>query len=497
MPNFVGPLTNPVAVIDIGSNSVRLVAYEGDDRAPLPIFNEKVLSGLGRELDQTGMLPDEAMESALQALRRFRSLVDGMRIRRVDALATAAVREARNGRVFVERAKKEAGFDIRVLSGEEEAQYAAYGILSGTPGANGLIGDLGGGSVELVDIRDRALGPQTTLPLGPIRFDKKDLLHPKRAVERVDAVLGTVPWLSDGAGRSFYAVGGAWRSVAKLHMVHAKYHLHIIHNYRINYKEAVEFTEFLSHLSPDTLGKTATVNKRRIETLPFAGMLLNRILLRVRPTDVTLSAYGLREGALFQRLPAEKQAADPLLDACRGFIIRRRTSSVDGEAIDGWLDGAFPDADASERRLRLAACLIADIARAEHPDYRAEHSLLRVLRFPFVGLEHEERAFMAVAVAARHSQLPSGGHGVETVNELLDRERFTRARAIGLGIRLAYTLSGGVASLLRRGTITRDGDQLVLRMPADMERALYGEVVLRRLSSFAKVLGCEPVVQTD
>lgn len=496
MPNFVGPADRPVAVIDIGSNSVRLVVYEGDDRAPLPIFNEKILSGLGRDLDVSGLLPDEAMESALRALKRFSGLTEAMGCARVDALATAAVREAKNGAVFVERALKEAGIAVRVLSGEQEAQYAAFGVLSALPQADGFVGDLGGGSVELVDLVSGTLGPQTTLPLGPVRFEKKDLLSPVRARDRVDAALSRVPWIEQGRGRSFYAVGGAWRSVARMHMAHNGYPLHIIHAYTLGYREALEFTDFLAQLSPDTLGRSTGVSKRRIETLPFAGMLLNRLLLKVKPQDVVLSSYGLREGALFRHLSPAVQERDPLLQMCRGFIERRRANSVDGDAVADWLTPAFLNETRERARLRCAACLISDIARGEHPDYRAEHSLMRVLRFPFVGVDHSERAFMAVAVAARHAQIPSNAPGMDAVSLLLDKEAIGEARAIGLGIRLAHTLSGGVASLLQKTALLMRED-LVLQIPASVAAELQGAAVQRRLTAFAKALGTSARIEVN
>lgn len=489
MPNFVGPADRPVAVIDIGSNSVRLVVYEGDDRASLPIFNEKILSGLGRDLDRTKCLPDEAMESALRALRRFSALTEAMGCARVDALATAAVREARNGADFIDRALNETGIEVRILSGEQEAQYAAYGVLSALPKADGLVGDLGGGSVEFVDLKAGTLGSRTSLPLGPVRFDLKDRLSPIRVQDRIDAALSSAPWIKEGAGRHFYAVGGAWRSLARMHMAYIGYPLHIIHAYTIAYDDALEFTQFLSRLSPDTVGRSKGVSKRRIETLPFAGMLLNRILTKIEPQDVILSSYGLREGALFEHLSGATQKQDPLLSMCRGFIAKQRANAVDGEAVAAWLAPVFHGETRERARLRNAACLISDIARGEHPDYRAEHSLMRVLRFPFVGIDHAERAFMAIAVASRHAQISGGAPGMDAVSRLLSKEEISEARAIGLGIRLAHTLSGGVASLLRRTVLYQEEEGVVLKIPETVAPDLNGMAVQRRLTAFAKAFG--------
>ncbi len=479
----------PVAVIDIGSNSVRLVVYESDERAALPVFNEKVLCGLGQDLDRTGLLPEDAVAQTVQTLKRFVRLAEEMGVASIEMLATAAVREARNGAAFVERVRQTCGREVQVLSGEQEARFASYGLLSGTPDADGILGDLGGGSVELVDVQGRNPGVFTTLPLGPIRFSRRELDNPSKAAGAVDKALESVDWLDEGRGRVFYAVGGAWRSVAKMHMSHTDYPLHIIHNYEIPSMEAVDFCKFVSNLSAETLAKVPGISKRRIGTLAFAGMLMHRILLRVRPSNVVLSAYGLREGCLYGRLSEDRRAEDPLIAYCRRFAALRHTSAVDGDAMSDWLKPAFPDADAVEDRLRQAACLMADIARVEHPDYRANHSLMRILRFPFVGLSHRDRAFMALAVSSRHSQVRGGNEAAGTVRSLLGEEEAARARAIGLGMRLAYTLSGGIPTILDKFTLRRVDGALLLEVKGAENEAFAGEVVERRLNALSKVMG--------
>lgn len=490
MAEFLRTAVPPVAVIDIGSNSIRLVIYDSADRAALPIFNEKVLCGLGRDLDRTGMLPDDAVVQSIATLRRFVGLAEHMGAEWIDMLGTAAVREATNGPAFVNAVAASCGRRMRVLTGEQEAEYSALGLLSGTPDADGILGDLGGGSVELVNVREATIGQQTTLPLGPIRFGKKELGNPSKVTGMVDEALKSVPWLTEGKGRTFYAVGGAWRAVAKLHMIRTNYPMHIIHHYSIPYGKAAEFLEFLSHLSVDTLSKVKGISKRRVDTLAFAGMLLHRIMLEVKPDRVMLSAYGLREGSLFARLTPEQQREDPLLAACRRTALPRYTNAVTGDALNQWLAPAFPDSSAAEARMRHAACLMADIGRGEHPDYRAEHALMRVMRLPFVGTEHDERAFMALAVAARHSQPSDDVDAMGTVKMLLDEDRISRARAIGLGIRLAYTLSGGVADVLERFVLRRIDEGLVLEVKDEAGEALFGEVVERRLSTLAKAMNC-------
>lgn len=477
----------PAAVVDIGSNSIRLVVYESSDRAPLPVFNEKLLCGLGRDLDATGMLSPDGVEQALQALPRFMDVTQAMGVGRVDLLATAAVREASNGSDFVERARELCGRDIEILSGEEEARLSGLGVLAGTPEADGVMGDLGGGSLELVALGAGETGEQATLPLGPLRLDSKLVAKPAKAKELIDEKLAAVPWLDRAKGKSFYVVGGAWRSFARLHMIQTDYPLRIIHHYAVSADKASDFAGFVAKLSPGTLQKVHGVSKRRLETLPYASMLLHRVIDRLQPKEIVFSANGLREGCLFDRLSPEQRAEDPLFSACAHVVAHERALAVGGSELFDWIGPLFPDETGEERRLRRAACMLSDIARWEHPDYRAEHALMRVMRLPVVGIDHPGRAFVGAAVAARYSMPDGETDAFKALRALLPSERIEHARAIGLAMRLAFTLSGGMTAELGRFGVMRDDAVLRLTAPLGGEH-LIGEVVERRLGSLAKAL---------
>ncbi|MEC9266492.1 MAG: exopolyphosphatase [Pseudomonadota bacterium] len=488
------PKSPPVAVVDIGSNSIRLVVYETSDRAPIAIFNEKLLCGLGRGLDATGRLNDDGIDQALAALPRFMRLATDMGVVRVDMLATAAARDAENGPEFVRRASQLCGQEIQVLSGEEEARLSGLGVLSGTPGADGLMGDLGGGSVELVELSDGHTGRQATLPLGPLRLDPKLVQKPTKAREDIDRAFSQVTWLPEMKGRRFYLVGGAWRNLARLHMDHIQYPLHVIHDYRMDADEALELADIVSRQSPGALQRVPGVSKRRVDTLPYAAMLLHRIMIAGQPKEIVFSANGLREGCLYDRLAPEVRRQDPLLSACRRIAdYERPDAAVTGDDLFEWMAPIYEGESAADRRLRHAACILADIAKREHPDYRAEHALLRVKRLPFVGIHHDERVYLALAVASRHAQIDDEHPAMRVVKALIDDKRIGEARAIGLSIRLAYTLTGGISSVLSRIRLVRTAETLTLRVPADLS-FLVGEVVERRFATLAKAMNLAPQI---
>ncbi len=482
----------PVAVIDIGSNSIRLVVYDGAGRAPLPVFNEKVLCGLARGLDATGRLDPAAVDLALGSLGRFMALLAAMGVRRVDAVATAAVREADDGPDFVDAVRRQHGLDVRVLTGADEARLSALGVVSAIPGADGLMGDLGGGSVEIVALHNGEPDRLATLPLGSLRLVDDFGRSMKRAHRRVDQHIASLDWLGKTCGKTFYAVGGAWRALARVHMTYIDYPLHVVHGYRVRADAAIDFCRFVAELSHSTLARTPGVGRQRVATLPHAALLLRRLLEISAAEDVVFCTYGLREGCLFDRLPQAVRKRDPLIEAARAVARRTGRPTVDGAVLFRWMDGVFIDESVEQRRQRLAACHLADVAWAEHPDYRCEQAFLRILRMPLVGIDHPGRVYLAASVAARHAALDEAMIR-RYAGALLDDEGLARARATGLAMRLGYTVSGGVVSLLEKIVVRRSGTRLVLELP-DHADILVGDVVERRFRSLARAIGCSAEV---
>ncbi len=481
----------PVAVIDVGSNSIRLVVYEAARRISTPVFNEKVLCGLGRGLDSTKRLHPGGVVMALDALQRFAVLTDAMGVDNVIVIATAAVREAEDGAEFVTAVEQKCGLKVRPIPGEEEARLSALGVLSAVPDADGLVGDLGGASFEVVRLDKGRFQEQATLPIGPIRLANRENLDEASALEIIDANLAKLDWLKKARGKTFYAVGGAWRAMARIHMNLTDYPLLVTHHYEISGKRASRFSESVSRGDRKKLGKFYSgVSKKRIGTLPFAALLMNRLIEKSGVSKIVISAYGLREGCLFDRLPETTKAEDPLIDACRNLAWMTGRATADGEALFHWMAPAFPEETKRENRLRRAACLLADLEWSEHPDYRGEHALLRILRYPMVGVDHPGRAYMGLAVASRHAQVRPRLYE-RVLNPLLDDAEARRARATGLAMRLGYTLSGGVISLLEQTLIRRDGNELVFELPKSAN-VLVGDVVQRRFRSLARMLECTP-----
>src|SRR6202167_6256658 len=381
----------PIAVVDIGSNSVRVVVYEGLTRSPTALFNEKALCGLGREVQSTGLLAADAVEHAFATLRRYAALCKTIGVKKVLAIATAACRDARNGRAFVKLAERTIGAEIDVLSGGREAELTALGVISGVHRADGVVGDLGGGSLELVDVHGTRARHGVTRPLGGLALADISAKSVKKAEKFVKKTLSALPMLKACEGRSFYAVGGTWRSLARLHMWQTGYPLHVMHGYAIHADEAMEFAKLLHRVDVETLSNIEVVNNARRPLLPCAALVLEHILRVGKPRQVVFSALGVREGLLYSRLKKKDKEKDGLIEAARHLNELRSRSPRHGEELIEWTDrfmmSSGLDETSEERRLRHAACLLGDIGWRAHPDYRGEQSLNIIAHGGFSGID--------------------------------------------------------------------------------------------------------------
>jgi exopolyphosphatase/guanosine-5'-triphosphate,3'-diphosphate pyrophosphatase len=492
------PRVRPVAVIDIGSNSVRLVVYEGLIRSPTPIFNEKILCGLGREVASKRRLPADAIKKALVALRRFRALCDVMQVEKIYAVATAAVREAKNGSAFIAQAEAACGAPVEVLSGKKEARLSALGVISGIHAADGIVGDLGGGSLELVDVEGGKIGQGVTLPLGVLALADASRDNLDRAEKIVRKALSREPIMKALRKRTFYMVGGTWRSMARLHMWQTGYPLHVTHGYTIPAREANEFARLVHRVDPDTLSRIDVVSEARRPLLPFGAMVLEQIVRLGEPKQLVVSALGVREGLLHDLLDPKEQRRDPLLAAAADLNLLRSRSPRHGEELVKWTDRFMASTGIEERpeerRLRHAACLLADIGWRAHPDYRGEQSLNIIAHGTFTGVDHAGRAFLALSVFFRHDGL-DGGELSQRMRELATTRLLDRARILGAAMRVAYIVSASMPGVLLRAPLAVERGRLVLRLPRDLAD-LAGDRLKNRLRQLGKLVGRDTTIVT-
>lgn len=485
---MVGKGFGPVGIIDIGSNSVRFVAYAGTPRVPSILFNEKLTAALGRGVAKDGMLDAAAIDNTLQALARFRQLGREMGLRKLHTVATAAVRDAGNGAAFLKQVAS-LGLKPRLLSGEEEAELSGLGVISAIPKANGIVADLGGGSLELIGVARGAAGEGTSMPLGVLRVGSDP---------QENAIVGTIrsalnqSRLKDAArGHGLYLVGGSFRALALLDMKSSGHPLPIIHHHRIAEDRLPQIRALLGSLGTDAIKSMTGIAGSRIPTLPAAVTILEAMIQTLGPRRVIVSAFGLREGLLYRDLDEQTREEDPLLAAALEIGEQLGRFGDHGAAIDQWMDPLFPDETHDFQRLRLAACLLGDIAWNAHPDYRAERAVDMAIHGNWVGIDSHGRAAIGRALCTAF-----GGDGGfdPRLAALLKPGEAERVSGWGRALRLAQRLSGGTEALLRRTAIALEPKRVVLTIPRK-HRELYAEPVERRLKQLSKGLGREAEVR--
>jgi len=490
------PGIHPVSVIDIGSNSVRLVIYEGLNRAPSVLFNEKVLCGLGKGLVATGRMDELGIERALAALRRFRALSEQARASEMHVLATAAAREAENGASFIDAAESILGCNVRVLTGEEEARFSALGVIAGYYKPDGIAGDLGGGSLELVDVKGNVHSGGQTLPLGGLRLAEMsgNSISKARSIAKRSLKLSRV--LPGGAGRTFYAVGGTWRNIAKLHMEITGYPLHMMQAYEIGAKPAIEFLGEVAAMKQSRISAIKAISRNRRGLLPYGAVALQETLIAMKAARVSFSALGVREGYLYSLLGAAEAARDPLLTAAGELAILRARSPEHARELAAWTGRMFPvfgvNESEEEARYRQAACLLADISWRAHPDYRGPQALNIIAHGTFTGISHAGRAYIALANYFRFEGLNDDGVSSELA-AIAGPKYLDYAKLLGGMLRVVYLFSASMPGMVPQlefvPAAASDGDvDIVLKVPQSCD-AFVGERLNGRLQQLAKLTG--------
>ncbi|MBV8796234.1 MAG: Ppx/GppA family phosphatase [Hyphomicrobiales bacterium] len=477
----------PYAIVDIGSNSIRLLVYDQFGRAPMPRFNEKSLARLAEGLAETGEIAPDHFRRAIEAVRRFRAIADAMGVSRIDAVATEAIRRASNGPKLAQAIEAESGLKVRILSGAEEARFATFGVISGFFRPVGTVGDMGGGSLEVAEAIDDHVGDRwVSLPLGALPVEAMMSEGWSAAKRQIDEILERS--LPRALARPvFYPVGGGWRALANAHMVAAGAPVKVVHGYTLGAAEAREFARAIARLTAAKLAATPGVSERRVRTLPAAALVLDRVLKHLKPERVVFSALGLREGFLYSQLSPEEQYLDPLVEGAQLIGLPLARVPEFAPELVAWTESLFSGESAGEKRLRVAVCALSDIAWRDALDLRAEESFRRLLEFPFIGVTHPERVFIAAAIHARYVGRPDAPWLSPAIKLLAPAER-RRAQILGRAILLAYRFSGGVRAVLESARLRVEPDRIRLEVAA-AARAPDSEVVSDRLKLLASAIG--------
>ncbi len=489
MNEMAGPMADArdlsrVGVVDVGSNSVRLVVFDGAARSPAYFFNEKVLCGLGAGVGATGKLSPEGRVAALATIKRFAVLGERMRLSALIGVATAAVREAEDGPDFVAEVKRETGLDLRVIEGVEEARLSAQGVLVGWPDAVGLIVDIGGSSMEMARVHGGRIGTCVTSNLAPlsladVKESKRDKVIERTLEDLRDKLPGTV--------EEMFLVGGSWRAIANLHMARTGYPLHVLHAYEVAPEALLETAEWAVGQEVATFQDLVTTSEARLQLVPMAARVLSKLIPAFGPDRIAVSSYGLREGVLYEQMSAEARQLDPLLEACRHMELAAARFPGFGVALFDWVRPLFEGCPPSVQRLIRAACHLHDVNWRTHPDFRPTASFESVTRANLGGITHQGRVFLGLVLSHRYKS-GQRARPPEDVLALLTDDQQVLAETVGRALRLGAMLTGASADALRQSRLELEEGELVLTLDGSMA-ALRGEVVEKRLAKLAANMG--------
>lgn len=483
-----------VGVVDVGSNSVRMVVFDGAARSPAYFYNEKIMAGLGKGLAETGRLNPIGRDRALQALKRFAALARGMDLPPMLCVATAAVREAADGPAFQREVEETTGLKLWVIDGAEEARLSAQGVLLGWPEAQGLVCDIGGNSMELAEISHGRVGRRVTSPLGPFRLQQ---INGSRAnlVKHIRAIVQDLARQVGTDHERIYLVGGSWRAIARLDMERRNYPMTVLHEYRMTPQSLLETIDWIGNADLNALRQKTGTSAARMDLVPLASLVLKELVTIFKPQEIDVSSYGIREGLLYEQMPEKLRHRDPLIEACRFAEQTMARMPGFGKKLFNFLSPLYPDAPPEKLRMVKAACLLHDTTWRAHPDYRAEVCFDNATRANLGGLSHAERVFLGLALLHRYKNSRAGSR-LEPLFALLSPQEMQEAEILGKAMRFGAMLSARAPE--RTGTLDYDraAGRLSFRLKPDAA-PLFGEVAAARFQALAEALGVEAVVIED
>lgn len=482
-----------VGVIDVGSNSVRLVVFDGAARSPAYFYNEKIMCALGAGLSKTGHLNPEGRKRAISAIRRFAALAKGMGILPLTAVATAAVREASDGKDFQAEVQRETGIKLWIIDGKEEARLSAQGVLLGWPGSYGLVCDIGGSSMELADLAEGRVGRRVSSALGPLKL--REIKGGRKAIKAF--VRETMQRLHDEMGNEtgmrLFLVGGSWRAIARVDMARRDYPLTVLHEYRMSSRQISKTAEYIRKSDLQELRNRCNISDSRMSLVPYASIVLKELMRTFKPKDVAVSSYGIREGMLFEQMPRALRERDPLVEACRFAEAKDARLPGFGRILFDFVKPLFPRANWQRKRIVKAACLLHDVSWRAHPDYRAEVTFDNATRANLGGLKHYERVLLGLALMNRYTSKTNNTR-FQPLFEMLNADQIKEAEILGRAMRLGAML--WLTADEQPGALkwSQKGKELTLTL-TEHARPLFGEVAEARFAALAHVLGANPVVK--
>lgn len=460
--------SSTIGLIDIGSNSIRLVIYRSDGRLPHPQFNEREVCRLGEEVGRSGYLGDKQMKQAFSTLERFAAIVQASQVDALEVFATEALRRAHNSIDFITRAEAILNIRVRVISGKEEAAMSALGVCAGFLDPVGLVADLGGGSLELVPVTSGKVihsDQAVSVPCGYL-IDKTE--------DEIISALQSVSWLYTMKGQPFYAVGGVWRAIATTYVYQLKPRIDIVHGLSMTADQMRWIMDQIEAADGDIYGIPDARKSSMAQAIRITRILIDLL----KPDGIIFSAFGVREGILSDRIDLIARQGDPLIDGVKEYAVMTTRFPHQGKHIAHIMADLMGYLPPSYQRLAHACCYLCDLAWLEHPDHRSRLAMEKMLGLSVVGISHAERVWMAAVLYTRYEgSMPRN----KDVLALIPHEDRKLAKSTGLLLRLLMTFSGGISNMLEQVHVTPSDSGYALGIADHLIGS--GDLINRRIAS--------------
>ena len=476
-----------VSIIDIGSNSIRLVAYDKINRVPRMIYTEKVFCSLAKNLDIDNSIPKKNYKKTINAIKRFYKISLDIKSSELFIFATAAIREADNGFILKNEIENITNREMIILSENDEVKLSTQGLISSFPSANGIMADLGGGSLELSLLENGKLKKFTSLKIGVVRLLNEFSKNKNKCLINILKKLNQVKWLDKFKKTNFYAIGGSFRSLANVNIWNNKYPLSIVQGYAINSIEIKKLLNLSSTIKAKTIKLIPEIENERIKTIPVASIILDNLIKKIDPKKMIFCSQGLREGFLYSLLDKKTKKIDPLIFTAKKMAKNFNNSFFDGESIFKWLSPIFVNENENFKRLRLAASYLSELSYWHNfKDMESDYALNTVLYYPFLSLTHEQRIFLGLTIYTACGGKINRPNILKYI-KLLKKDAINAACILGNGIKLAYTVSGGLYRNLHDYSLSVSNNEIFL-ITSDKKIIKTSTKIRRTLKKISKLI---------
>lgn len=478
-----------IAVIDIGSNSIRLVMYDKLGRYPYPLFDERVAAKLGDGLDKTGKIDTSNSKMALEALSRFAQILKSLDPNKIIVVATAVLRRAKNAQGFLKSAEKILNHKIDVITPEEEALFMVNGLTNGMPDLTGLVVDLGGGSTEIAYVKKGEILNSTSLAIGHLSTISSDKIRQK---------INEVSWLKKLNGQHLFGIGGSFRAIGNTYLRNSNYPVKILHGLHIKSEERDGIIAKLENGD-----RPPGIPQGRHASIGMAATIIRHLFDAANCNDLVISGTSIRDGLVLSFQKANYKKRDPLHLVCKELANKNSRIAGEGKLIHKFLKKA---ATASaemvlkkselqhKKRLIRAVCLLANICWHEPSEKRGKIAFERILSLPVYGLSHKERVWLGMALFHRYEGIRTPLNSITSADKILTSSEQQYALAIGLGLRFTSIFCAGYVDFLSDAKLSVSGKRLIIFLKQDMID-LMDFHSKRRFQTFAETLSLQSEIQ--